>query len=116
MPRRGSLVSEPEDGDARPTNVTETLMAGGAIMPGAFVAPAATRMGWSADRAVTELYSQHYRPLVRLAALLVRDTPTAEEVVQDAFMAMHGGWQRPRDAGNALAYLRQAGGNRARSG
>jgi RNA polymerase sigma-70 factor (sigma-E family) len=108
MPRRRSLVSEPEDGDARPTNVTETLMAAGAIMPGALVAPAATRMGWSADRAVTELYSLHYRPLVRLAALLVRDTPTAEEVVQDAFVAMHGGWQRLRDAENALAYLRQA--------
>jgi RNA polymerase sigma-70 factor (sigma-E family) len=84
-------------------------------MPGAFVAPAATRMGWSADRAVTELYSLHYRPLVRLAALLVRDTPTAEEVVQDAFVAMHGGWQRLRDAENALAYLRQAVVNRSRS-
>jgi RNA polymerase sigma-70 factor (sigma-E family) len=109
------LVSEPEDPDARPTHVTETLMAAGAIMPGALVAPAATRMGWSADRAVTELYSLHYRPLVRLAALLVRDTPTAEEVVQDAFVAMHGGWQRLRDAENALAYLRQAVVNRSRS-
>src|ERR1700719_4979043 len=115
MPRRGSLVSEPEDGDARPTNVTDTLMAAGAIMPGALVAPAATRAGWSADRAVTELYSMHYRALVRLAALLVRDTQTAEEVVQDAFVAMHGGWQRLGDAENALAYLRQAVVNRSRS-
>ena len=72
-------------------------------------------MGWSADRAVTELYSLHYRALVRLAALLVRDTPTAEEVVQDAFVAMHGGWQRLRDAEKALAYLRQAVVNRSRS-
>jgi RNA polymerase sigma-70 factor (sigma-E family) len=95
--------------------VTETLMAAGAIVPGALVAPAATRMGWSADRAVTELYSVHYRALVRLAVLLVRDTPTAEEVVQDSFMAMHGGWQRLRDAENALAYLRQAVLNRSRS-
>jgi RNA polymerase sigma-70 factor (sigma-E family) len=95
--------------------VTETLVASGAIMPAAFVAPATTRMGWSADRAVTELYSQQYRALVRLAALLVRDTPTAEEVVQDAFVAMHGGWQRLRDAENALAYLRQAVVNRSRS-
>ena len=108
-------MSEPEDGDARPTHVTETLMAAGAIMPGALVAPATTRMGWSADLAVTELYSVHYRALVRLATLLVRDTPTAEEVVQDAFMAMHGGWQRLRDAENALAYLRQAVVNRSRS-
>ena len=72
-------------------------------------------MGWSADRAVTELYSLHYRALVRLAALLVRDTPTAEEVVQDSFVAMHGGWQRLRDAEKALAYLRQAVVNRSRS-
>jgi RNA polymerase sigma-70 factor (sigma-E family) len=45
---------------------------------------------------------------VRLAALLVRDTSTAEEVVQDSFVAMHGGWQRLRNAEKALAYLRQA--------
>src|SRR6202041_2095017 len=115
MAQRRSLVSEPEDGDARPTNVTDTLMAAGARMPRALGAPAATRMGWSADRAVTELYSLHYRALVRLAALLVRDTPTAEEVVQDAFVAMHGGWQRLRDAEKALAYLRQAVVNRSRS-
>ena len=107
-------MSEPENGDARPTHVTETMVAAGAMMSGAFAAPAA-RMGWSADGAVTELYSVHYRPLVRLAVLLVRDTPTAEEVVQDAFMAMHGGWQRLRDAENALAYLRQAVVNRSRS-
>src|ERR1700726_4469808 len=108
------MGSEPDDGVTRPTNVTETLMAAGAIVPDAFMASSA-RMGWSADRAVTELYSLHYRALVRLAALLVRDTPTAEEVVQDAFVAMHGGWQRLRDAENALAYLRQAVVNRSRS-
>jgi len=107
-------VGEPQGGEARPTNVTETLMAADAIMPTAFLAPA-TRVGWSADTAVTELYSLHYRKLVRLAALLVRDMPTAEEVVQDAFVAMHDAWQRLRDAENALAYLRQAVVNRSRS-
>jgi hypothetical protein len=79
------------EGAARPAGVTETLVATGAIVPDAFRAAPAARMGWSADRAVTELYSLHYGHLVRLAALLVRDTPTAEEVVQDAFVAMHGG-------------------------
>ena len=67
------------------------------------------------DQAVTELYSAHYRSLVRLAALLVRDVGTAEEVVQDAFVAMHGGWHRLRDNDKALAYLRQAVVNRSRS-
>jgi RNA polymerase sigma-70 factor (sigma-E family) len=94
---------------------TEILAATGAIVsfgpPVSFTGPGQ----WSADRAVTELYSLHYRPLVRLAALLVRDTPTAEEVVQDSFVAMHGGWQRLRDAEKALAYLRQSVVNRSRS-
>jgi len=109
------MESEPEDGVTRPTNVTETLVAAGGIVPDAFLASPTTRTGWSADLAVTELYSLHYRTLVRLAALLVRDTPTAEEVVQDAFVAMHDAWQRLRDAENALAYLRQAVVNRSRS-
>ncbi len=66
-----------------------------------------------ADRAVAELYSLHYRPLVQLAVLLVRDQATAEEVVQDAFAAMHGGWRRLRDTDKALAYLRQSVVNRS---
>src|ERR1700691_5485954 len=109
------MEREPADGDARPTDVTATLVATGAIVPDAFMASSAARLPWGADRAVTELYSVHYRALVRLAALLVRDTPTAEEVVQDAFVAMHGGWQRLRDAEKALAYLRQSVVNRSRS-
>ena len=64
---------------------------------------------------MAQLYSTHYQPLVRLATLLVRDTATAEDVVQDAFVAMRGGWQRLGDAEKALAYLRQAVVNRSRS-
>jgi hypothetical protein len=48
-----------------------------------------------ADQAVARLYSAHYQALVRLAVLLMRDAATAEEVVQDAFVAMWGagiGW------------------------
>src|ERR1039457_5081001 len=108
------MESEPDEGAARPTNVTETLVATEAIVPYALLASSA-HMGWHADREVTEVYSSHCRALVRLAALLVRDTPTAEEVVQDAFVAMHGGWQRLRNGDSALAYLRQAVVNRSRS-
>jgi RNA polymerase sigma-70 factor (sigma-E family) len=68
-----------------------------------------------AGQAVAQLYSTHYQALVRLATLLVRDAATAEEVVQDAFVAMRGGWQRLGDAEKALAYLRQAVVNRSRS-
>jgi len=70
---------------------------------------------WNAELAVIELYSIQYKSLVRLAAMLVRDVSTAEEVVQDAFIAMHDGWHRLKDADKALAYLRQAVVNRSRS-
>ena len=99
----------------RPATVTKTPVAGIAIVPAAIVAPGAARPGRKADWAVTELFSLHYQRLVRLAALLVRDVATAEDVVQDSFVAMHDGWQRLRDAESALAYLRQAVLNRSRS-
>ena len=70
---------------------------------------------WDAEQAVTAMYSAHYRSLVRLAALLVRDVATAEEVVQDSFIAMHGAWRRLRDTEKALSYLRQSVVNRSRS-
>ncbi len=79
------------------------------------MAPGAAGQGRSADWAVTELYSRHYRGLVRLAVLLVHDVAAAEDVVQDTFVAMHAGWPRLRDEDRALAYLRQAVLNRARS-
>ena len=95
--------------------MTETVAATDATVPAAFMTPAAAGQGRSRDRAVTELYAAHYRALVRLAVLLVRDLPTAEDVVQDSFVAMHDGWQRLRDAESAPAYLRSAVLNRCRS-
>lgn len=68
-----------------------------------------------ADQGVTELYTAHYRGLVRLAVLLVQDTAVAEEVVQDAFVAIHRRWGRLRDTDKALSYIRQAVVNRSRS-
>lgn len=70
---------------------------------------------WDADDAVEQLYATHYRQLVRLSVLLVRDQGTAEEVVQDSFVAMHGRWRSLRDPDKALAYLRQTVVNRSRS-
>ncbi len=70
---------------------------------------------WDAERAVTALYGTHYRSLVRLAALLVRDVATAEEVVQDSFVAVHASWRRLRDTDKALSYLRQSVVNGSRS-
>ena len=43
--------------------------------------------------------------LVRLALLLVGDRASAEDVVQDSFIAIHRAWRRLRDPGKALPYL-----------
>ena len=100
-----------------------TLQASQAVNAGVTMRePAATPIpapgGWaglSPDRAVSILYRTHYRSLVRLAAFLVRDTATAEEVVQDAFVALHDAWHRMKDADQAVSYLRRSVVNRSRS-
>ena len=100
------MPGEPDGVVTRPIDVTETLVANGLT---------AAPLEWDADRVVTAIYSEHYRSLVRLAAFLVRDNATAEEVVQDSFVAMHGAWRRLRDTDKALSYLRQSVVNRSRS-
>jgi len=70
---------------------------------------------WDADRAVTVMFGEHYRSLVRMAALLVGDVATAEAIVQESFVAMHGAWRRLRGSEKALPYLRQCLVNRSRS-
>jgi RNA polymerase sigma-70 factor (sigma-E family) len=77
--------------------------------------PSWAAAGPAADQAMVRLYRRNFNGLVRLASVVLRDTATAEEVVQDAFINMHRGWHRLRDEENALAYLRQAVVNRARS-
>ncbi len=98
---------EPSGKAARQTDVTETLVAGTVI--------GSIKAEQHAEEAVRALYSANYQSLVRLAAILVRDAATAEEVVQDAFVAMHGAWRRLRDTDKALSYLRQSVVNRSRS-
>ena len=68
-----------------------------------------------ASHAVAELYQLHYPALVRLAALLIPDLATAEDIVQDAFAALHGRWRVQPDADAALAYLRWSVVHRSRS-
>src|ERR1700745_817085 len=71
------------------------------------VASAARPHGRSADTAVASLYDTHYRPLTRLAALLASDEAIAEDIVRDAFVAMHGAWRQPGDNDRAVRYLQQ---------
>lgn len=66
-----------------------------------------------ADRAITAMYSMQYRSLVRMSAGLVGDISTAEEVVQDSFIAVRGAWCRLRDVDMAVHYLRRSVVNRS---
>ena len=71
--------------------------------------------GRDADAAIGVLYDSHYRPLTRLAALLAADEAIAEEIVQEAFVAMHGAWRQLRDSDRALHYLQETVVRRSRS-
>jgi RNA polymerase sigma-70 factor (sigma-E family) len=55
---------------------------------------------------VTALYQTHAVELVRLAVLMVGDQPTAEDVVQDAFLGLYRRWPMLDDQDKALGYVR----------
>jgi DNA-directed RNA polymerase specialized sigma24 family protein len=76
---------------------------GAAVAPGSYGDP------------VSALYEQHYASLVRLAALLVRDTATAEEIVQDSFVAVAAASRRRGNTEGALEFLHHSVLNRSRS-
>jgi RNA polymerase sigma-70 factor (sigma-E family) len=102
-------LSEPNLVPARSTNVA------GRPLLSAVLGTASSRVTVEADRAITAMYHAEYRSLVRMSAVLLGDVGTAEEVVQDAFVAMHAAWRRLRDADKALHYLRRSVVNRSRS-
>ncbi|MFE5816331.1 SigE family RNA polymerase sigma factor [Streptomyces sp. NPDC056479] len=64
---------------------------------------------------LTETYRAHYRSLLGLAALLLDDTASCEDVVQEAFIRVHSARKRVRDPEKTLAYLRQTVVNLSRS-
>jgi RNA polymerase sigma-70 factor (sigma-E family) len=61
------------------------------------------------------LYAAHRLSLVRMAVLLVDDLGSAEDVVHDAFIALHQHADRIREPQAALGYLRVCVVNGARS-
>lgn len=69
----------------------------------------------TANEAVQALYAAHWSPMVRLAWLLVRDQGLAEDVVQDALVALHRRWDHITDQSAAPGYLRRSVVNGARS-
>jgi RNA polymerase sigma-70 factor (sigma-E family) len=67
------------------------------------------------EQLLIDLYRAHYASLVRLAILLADDNAAAEDLVQDAFVRLHGRWGRLRDPHAALPYLRTCVVNGGRS-
>jgi RNA polymerase sigma-70 factor (sigma-E family) len=53
--------------------------------------------------ALADLFRERYEPMVRLAYLVTADRGAAEELVQDAFLALHTHWERVEQPN---AYLR----------
>ncbi|MFJ9695905.1 SigE family RNA polymerase sigma factor [Kitasatospora sp. NPDC101183] len=80
-------------------------------LPGAVAGPL---LGTSEDL-LTATYQAHYRSLLRLAALLLDDLSTCEDVVQEAFIRVHAARRRVREPEKTLAYLRQTVVNLSRS-
>jgi RNA polymerase sigma-70 factor (sigma-E family) len=102
-------VAEPNLRPARSNNVADRPLLS------AVLGSASSRVSAEADRAITAMYHTEYRSLVRMSAVLLGDVGTAEEVVQDSFIAMHAAWRRIRDADKAVHYLRRSVMNRSRS-
>jgi RNA polymerase sigma-70 factor (sigma-E family) len=73
------------------------------------------RPALAADDFINQLYAAHAVRMVRVAVLLLGDQPSAEDVVQEAFIALYRGLPRLRDRSKAVPYLRVAVVNGARS-
>ena len=71
--------------------------------------------GLEARQHVSALYRTHALALVKLAVLMTGDQPTAEDVVQDAFLGLYRRWSALHDADKALGYLRSSVLNGCRS-
>jgi RNA polymerase sigma-70 factor (sigma-E family) len=66
------------------------------------------------DDVLAQLFRAEFGRLVGTARLLLGDAGQAEEVVQEAFIRLHGSWRRLRDPAKAAPYLRATVVNLAR--
>ncbi|MCP3758296.1 SigE family RNA polymerase sigma factor [Streptomyces sp. TBY4] len=119
-PATEGLVPGPRD-SAEDTGSTKTAEpaepaepADAAAEPAEEAKPAEVIAGTTVDH-LTETYQAHYRSLLGLAALLLDDTASCEDVVQEAFIRVHSARNKVRDRDKTLAYLRQTVVNLSRS-
>lgn len=119
VPTPGGRVPAPRD-SAEAGGETPPVSEAGAATVAETVAEVASEAvrevvaGTTVDH-LTETYQAHYRSLLGLAALLLDDTASCEDVVQEAFIRVHSARNRVRDRDKTLAYLRQTVVNLSRS-
>jgi RNA polymerase sigma-70 factor (sigma-E family) len=106
---QGSAPADPDPDRTRYSYVADPPLAETVL--GSAQSQAATE----ADRALTAMYDAEYRSLVRMSAVMLGDVGSAEEVVQDSFIAVHKAWLGLRDMDKAVHYLRRSVLNRSRS-
>lgn len=94
MSRQSPLGAQPREEQARATRESRH----GSGVPG-----------------IATLFREHHAALVQLAMLLVRDQPTAEDVVQDVFARLHARGGTAGGQGNPESYIRAAVLNGCRS-
>ncbi|WP_443065964.1 SigE family RNA polymerase sigma factor [Streptomyces sp. NBC_00503] len=116
VPTRGGRVPGPRDSAEATGSTGPAKAAGSAYEAGAADAAGTAEVvaGTTVDH-LTETYQAHYRSLLGLAALLLDDTASCEDVVQEAFIRVHSARSRVRDRDKTLAYLRQTVVNLSRS-
>jgi RNA polymerase sigma-70 factor (sigma-E family) len=108
------------DGAAASAGYRITAFAEGAVpvtiqaVPNLSGGAVATDVDVTADL-LAETYQTHYASLLRLAALLLDDLGSCEDVVQEAFIRVHAARARVREPDKLLAYLRQTVVNLSRS-
>ncbi|MBK8077721.1 MAG: SigE family RNA polymerase sigma factor [Kineosporiaceae bacterium] len=113
-PRWPIIYCQPDNHPVRLHPVTTLTVLEGWV-PGRAGETTGAAIPAAADEAIAVLYAAHWNGLVRLATLLTRDASVAEEIVQDAFVALHARWGRLSDRRAAHAYLRTSVVNRSRS-
>jgi RNA polymerase sigma-70 factor (sigma-E family) len=65
-----------------------------------------------ADAGFATVYAAHFDPMIRLAGLTTGDVAAAEDIVQDAFVALYRRWP---DVAEPAAWLRRVVANRSTS-
>ncbi|MFD9456733.1 SigE family RNA polymerase sigma factor [Streptomyces sp. NPDC059985] len=124
LPTPGGRVPSPRDSAGTVGTPADTTAAGAPATGEPAAGASAAEQAAAAEKPVvagttvdhlTETYRAHYRSLLGLAALLLDDTASCEDVVQEAFIRVHSARNRVRDRDKTLAYLRQTVVNLSRS-